>query len=100
MLPSGDGRGAERVGGLAEGVPTSVVPSKWKLATTLKPAQGAKANFANLANGSSSRPSAARAGIVKKQALQFVTIPDKASPFRDDDDGDPFVCPAKSASYS
>ena len=55
-----------------------------------------KANFANLANGSSSRPSAARAGIVKRQALQFVTIPDKASPFRDDGGGDPLARPAKS----
>jgi hypothetical protein len=28
--------------------------------------------------------SEARAGIVKKQALRYVAVPDKASPFRDD----------------
>ena len=33
---------------------------------------------------SSSRPSEARAGTAKDQPLQFDTIPDKASPFRDD----------------
>jgi hypothetical protein len=38
---------------------------------------------------SSSRPSEARAGIVKRERYQFVTIPDKASPFWDDDCGEP-----------
>jgi hypothetical protein len=37
---------------------------------------------------SSSRPSVARAGIVKRETYQFVTIPDKASPFRDDNSGE------------
>ncbi len=35
-----------------------------------------------LLRASSSRPSEARAGIAKRWALQFVTIPDKAAPFR------------------
>ncbi len=60
-----------------------------------------EANFAHLANGcgslltSSSRPSEARAGIAKRQAIQFVTIPDKALPFRDDGGGDPVARQAK-----
>jgi hypothetical protein len=47
-----------------------------------------EANFAKKphASRSSSRPSEARAGIAKRLALQSVTIPDKALPFRDDGD--------------
>ena len=48
-----------------------------------------QANATNVANRSSSRPSEARAGIIKRETLQSVTIPDKASPFRDDASGDP-----------
>ena len=36
---------------------------------------------ANAAHGPSSRPSDARAGTAKRQALRFVTIPEKAVPF-------------------
>jgi hypothetical protein len=47
--------------------------------------------------GLSSRPSEARAGIAKTLRLQSVTIPDKASSFRDDGGGDPLARRAKSA---
>jgi len=43
------------------------------------------------------RPSEARAGIAKRWALQSVTIPDKASPFRDDGNSDSLAAPAKPA---
>ena len=48
-----------------------------------------RSRLALVTRNSSSRPSEARAGTAKRSMLQHATIPDKASPFRDDGGDDP-----------